>query len=196
MKQLLVLSWLYLAPVALADDNNLLQSGDFSSGIAHWKGAYETIQAASGPSSSMAPTTGALVKLGSTWSKITQNFSAKIGDYVLSVKYALLPDLRFSTNPEDYGRVSTLLALPNVGAFGARIGQWCVIVFDTDTGNSTFWRITPSRGSMSQTFTCRIHLDSDNDQGGRTLVLAFPPGNGSINLQAVSLSAATPGTVR
>ncbi|MCE0524175.1 MAG: hypothetical protein LV480_14815 [Methylacidiphilales bacterium] len=183
MKQLLVLAWLGLAPLSLADDNNLIQNGDFSSGIAHWEGDHATIEAAS--------SSGALVKLGSAWSKIIQNFSAKMGDYVLTVKYALLPDLRFSTNPEDYGRVSTLLALPNVGAFGARTGQWCVVVFDTSTGHSTFWRITPSRGSAGQTFTCRIHLDSDNDQEGKTLVLAFPPGNGSIHLQSVSLTPAT-----
>lgn len=196
MKQLLVLAWLFLAPVSLSNDNNLLRNGDFSSGIAHWQGVYETVQAASpsGSSSSSAPTTGALVKLCPVWSKVTQNFSAKKGDYVLTVKYALSPDLKFSTNPEDYGRVSTLLALPNVGGFGARIGQWCAVVFDTSTGNSTFWRITPSHGSSVQIFTCRIHLDSDNNQEGKTLVLAFPPGSGSINLQNVSLTAASPGT--
>ena len=196
MKQLLVLVWLGLAPVSLTDNNNLLQNGDFSSGIAHWEGDYKTIKAvsSSGPFSSTAPMTGALVKLGSAWSKVTQNFSAKVGDYVLTVKYALLPNLKFSTNPEDYGRVSTLLALPNVGGFGARTGQWCIIVFDASTGHSTFWKITPSHGSSGQIFTCHIHLDSDNDQEDRTLVLAFPPGNGSINLQNVSLTAATSGT--
>jgi len=75
--------------------------------------------------------------------------------------------------------------------FNVNVDQWCVVVFDASAGQSTFWRITPSQGSNGQIFTCRIHLDSDNDQEGRILVLAFPPGNGSINLQNVSFTAAT-----
>jgi len=192
----LVLALLCLTPVARADNNNLLQNGDFSSGMSHWQGDFDTIQAASssGPSSPQVPATGAVVKLRPTWSKLTQNFSAQMGDYVLSVKYALSPDLKFSTNTKDYGSVPNLIGLTNLGAFGSRIGQWCVIVFDAQTLHSTFWRITPSHGSMTQTFTCRVQLDSDNDQEGKTLVLAFPVGNGSINLQNISFVRATTAT--
>jgi hypothetical protein len=69
-------------------------------------------------------------------------------------------------------------------------------VYDVSTGHSTFWRITPSHGGCGgQIFTCRIHLDSGNDQEGETLVLAFPPGSGSINLQNVSLMTAASGAV-
>jgi hypothetical protein len=192
----LVLVWLCLTSVALADDKNLLQNGDFSSGLAHWQGDFDTIQAASssGPSSAQSPTTGAVVKLRPTWSKLTQNFSAQMGDYVLTVKYALSPDLKFSSNSKDFGSVPNLIGLTNLGAFGSRIGQWCVIFFDANTLHSTFWRITPSHGSMTQTFTCRVQLDSDNDKEGKVLALAFPVGNGSMNLQNISFVRATTAT--
>lgn len=187
MKQLLILSWLCLAPVALADDNNLLQNGDFSSGIAHWNGRIKATS---------APATGALVTLGSVWNKVTQSFAAPTGDFDLTVKYTLLPGVTFSSNPKDYGPLSTLLAIPKTGGFGGRVGQWCVVVVDPSSGQSTFWRITPNHSiSGVQTFTCRIHLDSENDRQIKTLYLAFPPGTGALNLQNVSFVSAAPGKV-
>jgi len=183
MKILLVLPLLCLAAFARADGDNLLQNGDFSSGTAHWVGNCESIKADS---------SGAMVKLGPAWSKLTQNFNGKPGDYDLTVKYTLMPDLKFSTNGMDYGKsVPTVLGLANVGAFGSRMGQWIVIVFNNT--NSTFWRITPSRGSLPQTFTCKIHLDTDIDQEGQTLVLAYPPGTGSVNLQNISFTPTASG---
>ena len=45
-----------------------------------------------------------------------------------------------------------------------------------------------------KTLACRVHLDSDNGQEGKILILAYPPGNGAINLQNISLTPVTSAT--
>jgi hypothetical protein len=186
MKTVVFLAMMAGATLArAAEGDDLLKNGDFSAGVAPWKGNIEISPAASTPGTT--PAGGAVVKLGPAWSKVTQDFSAKEGDYALTVRYVLSPDLMFSTNPRDYGTVPRLVDLPNVGAFGSRLGQWCLILFDANS--SSFWRITPTRASVGeQTFTSRVHLTPDYEQEGGTLALAFPPGNGSFHLENISLT--------
>ena len=182
VKRLALLVLLASAAIVRADDaGNLLKNGDFSGGIAPWQGDITPATL----------TSGALVKLGADWSKVSQVYNATTGDYTLTVKYAVTSGSAFSTDPHMYGNVSNRLAIPGVGGFGSQIGQWVILLYNPVS--SSFWRLTPRHGSAAQIFTARVHLkaDTDNNDTSQNLLLAFPPGTGTVNLLSISLVPAT-----
>ena len=81
MKKLLLLCFLAGSLTAFADDN-LLQNGDFSSGLAEWEGDCHTPGSASDDSGA---TSGVVVKMRSDWTKMTQDFDSKPGNYLLTL---------------------------------------------------------------------------------------------------------------
>ena len=102
MKTLVLLLFCVGAAVAAADDN-LLQNGDFSDGIAHWYGDCHTVDSDSLGLSTPASAPGVLVKLrDGEWTKVIQDFDGKAGIYTLKITYSASPDLAFSTNADDY----------------------------------------------------------------------------------------------
>jgi hypothetical protein len=184
-----VLAFVLLAGVAhvRADDANVLKNGDFSNGINHWEGDCHTPDSTSDLSLGSTPTTGVIVKLhGSDWSKVTQDFESKIGEFLLSITYSVSPDLKFSTRPDDYINVPSLLKFSRLKPFDAEPGKWVIIINDLGAMRYTYWQIMPKNDpSAAQTVTCTVHVDSDD--GDKGFYLIFPPGDGSITLKNISL---------
>jgi hypothetical protein len=189
MKTLALLVLLAASPVALADDN-LLQNGDFSSGIAHWEGDCHTPDAAPVDlgSTDASTVSGVIVKLRhGDWTKVTQDFTGKIGEYLLTITYSLSPDAKFSTDPDDYTNVPGKVGFNILRAFDSSPGNWNLIVTDIGAQRYTYWTIEPKVGAPGvQKITTRVQLDSDDTQE-KGFCLIFPPGDGFITLQSITL---------
>ena len=195
MKALLLALLVTGAIIARGDDTatNLLKNGDFSGGLNHWEGDCQAIDNSSFDPSETAPTAGVIVKLqGSSWTKVSQDFDAKIGEYIVSITYGLSSDLKFSDSVEDYNNISGKLGFNGLKPFGAPPGRWIVLINDWAAGHSTFARISPKLGlNGPQTVTVPIHIDSDAETKG--FFLLFPPSTGFINLLNVSLTPVSSG---
>ena len=188
MKTLPLLFLLITGAIATADQN-MLKNGDFSGGINHWEGDCHSISSTTFDSATVnPPTTGVIVKLrGSDWTKVTQNFDGKMGKYLLTVKYTVSPDLKFSSRTDNYDNIPSRLELARLVPFGVNVGQWAIVVTDYGADRYTYWKITPKIDpSATQTATCNVHIDSDATNT-KTFCLGFPPGNGYMTLQSISL---------
>jgi hypothetical protein len=185
IKTLALMLFLIGNSIALAD-TTVLKNGDFSSGLSDWEGDCHTPGSASDDSGA---TTGVVVKLrDGEWTKISQDFDGKEGDYVLTVTYTLSQGASFSLRPEDYTLVNGKLNLGGLGAFGSTPGEWIVIVCDSGVSTFEYWKVSPKIGSTDvQTLTTRVRLGSGEDHK-KGFYLGFPPGSGYINLQSITLS--------
>jgi hypothetical protein len=188
MKTLFLLLFLAGASVALADDANLLKNGDFSSGIAEWHGDCHSIGSATDDTGA---TSGIIVKLRShDWTKVTQDFDGKAGNYLLTVIYTLGAGTTFSQKPEDYSNVSGGLGLGGMSPFASTPSKWVVLISDTGTRHVSGWKVTPRLDtSGTQTLKADVWLNS-GDSFRKGFFLGFPPGEGSINLQSITLASA------
>lgn len=192
MKKLAFFLILALPAVVLADDGdgdkNLLKNGDFSSGINHWEGDCHTPDSSSFDPTATAPTSGVIIKLRhSDWTKVTQDFDGKIGEYIATVTYTVSPDLKFSTKQDDYIAVPGKLGFTRLSNFDSPPGDWILFINDLGAMHYTYWRITPKVDAPgAQKLTVQIQLDSD-DSEKKGFFLAFPPGDGFITLQSIEL---------
>jgi hypothetical protein len=183
MKTLALLLFLVGGSAALAD-TDLLQNGKFVDGISHWDGDCHSPGSSSDDSNA---TTGAVVKLRSgEWTKINQDFDGKTGTYLLTITYTSSPDLKFSQRTEDYANAPLKMGLAALGPFNASLAKWCLIVVDTGIHRYNYWEITPTLSTGVQTIKTTVQLNSDQSFK-KGFFLGFPPGEGSINLQSITL---------
>jgi hypothetical protein len=183
--------FLFLAGLASVRGGDLLKNGDFADGIANW---YGDARAADGASSSdlsslpsLAPASnGITVKLRNRdWTRVYQDFQVDPGTYKLHVAFSLSPSLQFSDQFADYVGLPAKLEFPDKHPIDAESGQWLVVVSDSDAADSLTWTVSPSHPTGSQSYTFTIKgIDFDHKQ---TLTLFFPPGDGVVTLQHVTL---------
>ena len=181
-KAMLALVLLGLGPVALADDSNLLQNGDFSSGLAHWDGDGRSLATTT---NALAPGNGMGVELRAEWTKVIQNFDAKRGDYTVSITYSLTPGTTFTADEKDYRKVPKKLGFDALQEFRVKKGEWAIII--TDRKRFVHCAIKPPEaGNGEQTITGNFKLGYNGDD--QTFCLAFPPGNGVVTIQNIALT--------
>ena len=172
-----------LLPLAARADE-MLKNTDFADGTSHWSGDGESAAA-----SDAAPSKpGLIVKLRHSWTKVTQGFPGKTGQYTFTMTYSVEPGTSFSTDPNDFRRVVDQLGLTALKSFWITPGQWVVIMIDPAAGRFTFSDINPVTADGAQTITSDFNLDSDGD---KKICLGFPPGTGSVTLINVSLKPKT-----
>jgi hypothetical protein len=178
---------------AAGDTTSLLDNGDFSNGLTHWEGNAHTAGSAQDDSGS---TTGIVVKLRvGDWTKVTQDFTGKVADYILTITYALSSGLEFSDRPDYYADVTTKLGFTNYFVpFSSQKDKWVIIITDRGLNHYTYWKVSPTLGSTDvQTVQCEVSLDSDETHP-KSFCLGFPPGSGFVNLQSISLVPKTSAT--
>jgi hypothetical protein len=191
MKKLAALL-LLLSLINLRADNNLLQNGDFSDGIAHWDGDCHSPDSNNNDSidlSSPATTTpsGVVVKLrAGDWTKVTQDFDGKVGHYILTINYSVSPDLKFSQVADDYTNVPGKVGFSRLNPFNSDPGEWAVVINDLGALHYNYWKITPNLTTGVQSVKANVNLDSD-DSYKKGFYLLFPPGSGVITLQGITL---------
>ena len=184
MKTLALLLLLAGASTAFAD-TDLLQNGDFADGISHWEGDCHSVGSASDDSSA---TTGVVIKLrDGDWTKISQDFDGKVGNYTLTVTYTVTPDIKFSLRPEDYKSTTLKMGLIGLVAASTTPGEWCVVVVDSGIHMYDYWQVSPKLDPNGvQKIMLKVDLGSGADHK-KGFYLGFPPGSGSINLQSITL---------
>jgi len=167
---------------AVASADEVLQNGDFSEGLTHWEGDCRPLSVAT---DSMAR--GAAVELLSTWAKMTQNFEAKRGRYVISVTFTMTPDTTFEGGMPQYRKIPKKLGFGDLTQFNLQRGEWCILVTNIAARRYDYCAIKPlKKDSAPQTMTCEITLTRDDDEA--LFCLGFPPGHGVITLQNVSMT--------
>jgi hypothetical protein len=174
-------------------DNNLLQNGDFADGRAHWDGDCHSPDSSSDPVDLSTPTTtapsGVIVKLrGGDWTKVTQDFDGKVGQYILTIHYTVSPDLKFSQVPDDYNNVPGKVGFSRLSPFNSDPGEWAVVINDLGAMHYCYWKITPTLTAGVQSIKANVNLDSGDDLK-KGFYLLFPPGSGVITLQGITLVA-------
>jgi hypothetical protein len=184
MKTLALLLFLAGGSAALAD-TDALKNGDFSDGITHWEGNCHTAGSASDDSSA---TSGVVVNLRSgDWTKINQDFDGKEGNYILTITYIPSPGLTLSQRGEDYQNTAQKMGLAGLPPINTKPGNWCLLLVDTGVNRFTYWELTPTlNASGVQTIKTQVTLKS-SDEHTKGFYLGFPPGDGSINLQSITL---------
>jgi hypothetical protein len=188
MKMLTFLFFL-VGTVAATADSNLLQNGNFSDGLADWNGDCHTLNNNSiDLPLTPAMTTGVVVQLKpSDWTQVIQDFDGNVGEYVLTVTYATSPDLKLSDELSDYINIPGKIGFSRLMPFSSTPGQWVVIVNDLGAMHYHYWKIKPNPDASGvQTVTVHVRLNSD-DAEKKGFYLLFPPGQGLINLQSISL---------
>jgi hypothetical protein len=190
MKTLFLLCFIAGSSLVLADDaptlTNILSNGDFSSGLSHWDGDCHT---AGNVADDSGATSGLVVQLrNGDWTKMGQDFEGKSGDYILTITYIPSTGLTMSTRPDDYTNTPLKMELNGLGPVSTMVGKWCIMVVDSGISRYEYWQVTPSlSGSGLQTIKAHVTLHSD-DEHEKGFYLGFPPGNGTINLQSISLT--------
>jgi hypothetical protein len=184
MKTLALLLFLAGGSVVLAD-TDVLENGSFSDGITSWEGDVHT---AGGSSDDSNSTSGVVVGLRSSdWTKISQVFDGKSGDYLLTITYTTTPGMTISNRAEDYQNTTLKMGLNGMAPINTQTGDWVLMVVDSGSARSEYWQITPTiNGTGVQTIKTQVSLKSGDDHK-KGFYLGFPPGSGTINLQSITL---------
>jgi hypothetical protein len=192
MKSLVFALLVLAAIIPLRADGNLIQNGDFTDGINHWRGNGRSPAdfAPANPFDKPDPFTsqGLIIPLRHRdWDKVAQDFKGKNTSGVLTITYKVAPDLVFSTKAEDYVNMPDQLHYDGWVSVNTPPGNWVVFLSDFGTTHGTYWTIEPKLGSADpQTFTAQLSgLTPFSD---KTITLGFPPGSGNLVILKVTLT--------
>jgi hypothetical protein len=178
--------------IPLQADENLIQNGDFTDGITHWRGNGRTPAdfAPANPFDKPDPFTskGLIIPLRHRdWDKVAQDFKGKNTSGVLTITYRVAPDLVFSDKAEDYQNMPYQLHYDGWQPVATPPANWVVFLTDFGTTHGTYWTIAPKLGSGDvQTFSAQLSgLTPFSD---KTITLGFPPGSGNLVILSVTLT--------
>lgn len=215
---LLLAALIATAPVFAQDDSGgdsqeFLKNSTFTDGTTYWHGDCKpagsdmsTDFVTGGPGAN-----GIMVELHpSTWTNVTQEIRARSApsNAQLTITYQVSSDFKLSDRDTDYTNCG-----PNVGFGGANIpsrpgklvaffdvppasrssvvntggGYSQVTIFNDDVASASF---APSTAQSPQTFTVHLGSPPPTPDNHQTFCLAIPPGNGSITITKISLTAA------
>jgi hypothetical protein len=185
MKKLILAGLLATTLTVWADDKEVFQNSDFSSGVSEWEGDIHT---AGGSADDSGATTGGVVKLKDWWTKVSQDFEAPSGSYNLAIKYTVTPNFSLSKRRDDYANVNGPLGLNDLLSFNADTGKWFVLIVDLDAWTCSTFYFTPStKATGEQTAHAAVHFSGADNQNKR-IFLCYPPGTGTVNLLGVTLT--------
>jgi hypothetical protein len=173
---------------------DILVNGNFADGRAHWKGDLQdadAINSASLSTSGSSNSGGVVVQLKKDkWTKIYQTFTIRDPKLYYSVTFQLSDDYKLSSHDaQDYSSID-LGDVPGFN-FGWSMSEryWGLLV-GGGSYSTKFLMPNAHKTGDQQTLTGRLNdLTTDSDA---VLVLAFPPGEGSVTLYSISLSATDP----
>jgi hypothetical protein len=188
---------------SLRADTDILVNSDFSDGRAHWKGDVQdpdtggssdlgasTDLGASSDSSS-GNTAGVVIKLKQDqWTKIFQNFTVRSPKLFYTVTYKLSADYKQEstsyqdTSSADFGDV------PGInGTWDLCERYWYLML---PGGNFPTRMLQPDLRKKGQQMTLTGHLNGLTTDFETSLLLAFPPGQGTVTLYKVQLTNTDP----
>jgi hypothetical protein len=179
----------------------VLANSDFSEGRAHWGGDAEEMAppdptSVTGTDTAAAPATGVTINLKKDrWTLIYQSFTVRDPQLYYTITFKLSQDYKLTSQGKDDQEAADLSNVPGVmKLYNLPIGHWTMFYTGTDPTDETSINtksLDPNTTTVqSQTLTGKlINLNNGADAN---LILAFPPGEGSITLTTVSLSPDNP----
>jgi hypothetical protein len=192
MNTLVRISLFLLLPSLTLRADNYLQNGDFSAGTDHWRGDGKTPadMAPSDPFAKPDPllSKGLIIPLKDRqWTKITQNFRTKTNRLIMTVVYVLSPGLTFSDRDEDYTDIPKQIDNELYRPFNLGKHQWLALFTDFGNGaKGTYYRLNTKLGS-TEIQVIRAPVSQLSPLEDEVLTIAFPPGQGNVVLQNISL---------
>lgn len=187
------LAFLVLLSLGAVRADDLIQNGDFSSGIDHWHGNGQAPAdfkpddpfAASDPFTSK----GMIIKLKERqWTKVIQDFKGKSSTGALTITYMVSPDLAFSEKPDDYVNVPGHIDYNAWRPFDIPVGLWIAFLSDFGSAHGTYYKLKPKLGS-NEPQTLKMDIKAMTPYEDKTITFAFPPGKGLIVILNVSLTS-------
>lgn len=189
-----VLSLLVLGSSLLRAD--VLVNSDFSEGRAHWGGDAEDV-ATRDPLATRGTETsanGVTIKLKKDkWTMIYQSFPVRVPVLYYTIAFKLSRDYKLAGKggDEEAGDFSNVPGLMQL--YDVPIGHWTLFYTGTDptdAGSIKKKFLDPKVSTKTQTLTGKmINLANGADAN---LILAFPPGKGSVTLTTLELGPKDP----
>ncbi len=180
----------------------VLANSDFSQGRAHWTGDAEEITApdpatATGTDTAAdAPTTGVVINLSKDrWTMIYQGFTVRDPVLYYTITFKLSADYKLSNTGSNDLQAADFSDVPGImRLYDLPIGHWSLIYTGTDPSDETSIN---SKSLKPDVTTARSQslsgkLINLNNGAEANLILAFPPGVGSVTLTALELSPTDP----
>jgi hypothetical protein len=190
----LALALLAFALLPLRADEQL-KNPDFSDGRSHWEGDGESLSVADNAQDaptlgedSTVPKGGLILKLSRRdWTRVHQDFRPLSSGGTLNITYKFSDGLTFSTETNDYLNVPALMGYQGFRPFNIAPGTWVALFIETARNEMDYYTITPKTGTDTQTYQGQI---SDLvPRVDKSIMLAFPPGSGTITLYHVGLDS-------
>jgi len=191
---------LLLVAFVTAHADDILANEDFSNGAANWKGdAREPDVSApnsipSLDSTSTPANNGLVVQLKpDTCTTISQIFSTHETSLTLTATYKISSDYKAAGWGPD-GLKSFITGLLNLrieGAIEAAPGSWLTLIADPMQAKICYCSFTPATGNPAAQTTAAT-FPQLMAHAEKTFCLVFPPGQGTITLQKISLNPAGP----
>jgi hypothetical protein len=194
MKAIALLGLLVFAgTISLRAD--ILVNGNFADGHAHWKGDAKDPDTTTPDLSNPNSQGGVTITLKKEkWTKIYQSFTTREKKLHYSITFTLSSDYQIDHNqPENTGfaRPAGLDDIEGVPyCYASNSGSWACIVAE-GLGTSSFPIRPDTTKTASQTLSGFIHGAEGSDSEEMVLIFAFPPGEGSITITDISLTADT-----
>ena len=176
---------------------DILANGDFHDGPAHWKGDAKEIEAGDLSAGAKPGITVTLKK--DKWTKIYQTFATHEKEVDYNITFTLSSDYQVDQSAYDASSGSSSGPAPGLDdiegvypMYGyAYNGVWTLIVEEFGGRGWNYIHPKPdSTNTQSQTLSGKIRRLTDHVD--KILILAFPPGQGTITLTNISLISSNP----
>ena len=195
MKLILTIVSLFAGILSLQADT--LANGNFAEGRAHWKGDAKESPSADAPnlSSGSSALSGCVVidLKKNAWTKIYQVFPTQETQLYYNINFRLSADYKIPTAEEAPKYDSPDLSDLPIGqgrSWYLQKFHWSMLVTPLDQRLVNDTRLQPKSGTELQNLTGKLNPLPGN--GEAIFLLLFPPGEGSITLYNISLSANPP----
>lgn len=184
-----ILSTLFLVGFLLqlkADD--ALQNGDFSDQLTHWSGDIEDMSQVD-PGSN---TKGMVIKLDpDEWKKAIQEFTPQGSNYTLTITYKVSDDFHLTDDKKAYRGVPAKLGFNLWKGFRIPDQDWMVMFWESQSGNAGVYFPVSLVEYTSGTATFQTNILNMTPKTDQSIMLAFPPGHGSVTILNVSMTDTT-----
>jgi hypothetical protein len=178
---------LTIALAAPAFGYDILLNTDFSDGTEHWKDDPNATSCLN----AQATSSGVMIPLSSSWSKLSQTFDTPDPTLELDVTYCLSDDCSFAPNAVfDPSVLKQLTGIDSAQSFSVPLkpGEWIAMIADPQAGTLHYVKL-PAGSTNSKSVRALFTRLLEHEE--KTFYLIFPPGAGSVTVSHASLEEAS-----
>jgi hypothetical protein len=195
MKSIARLLLLLLLLLPLRADQDILVNSNFSDGHGHWQGDVKDVE--SGDLSSDTPPPGGVIHLKKDkWTKIYQLFTVRDKKLFYTVTFKLSDDFKFTAGAESGSSDYTRADLGDVPGlmfqYQLSDNRFSLLMQGGDNFDERPLMADMSKLNQPQTITGHLNPYAVGAQS--CLVIAIPPGEGTVTFTQISLSNTDPST--